>query len=223
MQRFLLVTVLTMMECLHGKLASTSTTSNGSFWFCGQNPSCHFFCSEEDGYRFEKAIRAWKSAGAHQPQCHEHQKLARMRIVKDPMKEDYGRPFFVCSHRENPCSFWQWGDVNETVRPDCRHGFPCCIRKVKKEGVNKDRTFFCCPNGKDNSCSYFEWTPSEEDIPICPCFEVNFSMPPSYNYTIKRTGERFTSHCGDRMKAFKEHLENKSKDILTNTFENMKL
>ncbi|CAB3984635.1 endonuclease 8-like 3 [Paramuricea clavata] len=211
------------MKCLHGKSASTSTTSNGSFWFCGQNPSCHFFCSEEDGYRFEKAIIAWKSAGAHQPQCHEHQKLARMRIVKDPMKEDYGRPFFVCSHRENPCSFWQWGDVAETVRPNCRHGFPCCIRKVKKEGLNKDRTFFCCPNGKDNSCSYFEWTPSEEDIPVCPCFEVNFSMPPSYNYTIKRTGERFTSRCGDRMKAFKEHLENKSKDNLTNAFENMKL
>jgi hypothetical protein len=93
MQRYLLVTVLTMMECLQGKSASTSTTNNGSFWFCGQNPSCHFFCSEEDGYRFEKAIRTWKSAGAHQPQCHEHQKLARMRIVKDPMREDYGNHF----------------------------------------------------------------------------------------------------------------------------------
>jgi hypothetical protein len=88
------------------------------FGFVDRYPSCHFFCSEEDGYRFEKAIIAWKSAGAHQPQCHEHQKLARMRIVKDPMKEDYGRPCFVCSHRENPCFFWQWGDVAETVRPN---------------------------------------------------------------------------------------------------------
>jgi hypothetical protein len=93
----------------------------------------------------------------------------------------------------------------------------------KKELIKIVRFSAACPNGKDNSCSYFEWTPSEEDNPICPLYEVNFSMPPSYKYTIKRTGEKFTSRCGDRMKAYKEYLENKSKDNLTNTFENLKL
>ena len=37
-----------------------------------------------------------------------HQRLAKMRVVKDNTKGNDGRPFFVCSDRKNPCSFWQW-------------------------------------------------------------------------------------------------------------------
>jgi hypothetical protein len=48
---------LLKMNCLHGKAAS-STTSNGSFWFCGQYPTCNFFCDEDEGYMYEKAITA---------------------------------------------------------------------------------------------------------------------------------------------------------------------
>jgi ssDNA-binding Zn-finger/Zn-ribbon topoisomerase 1 len=87
------------MKCLHGEPASTSTTKNGSFWFCDQNPSCNFFCSEHEGYQFEKAIAVEQP----QPQCHGHHKPARMRIVKDLMKGSYGRPF-VCSDKKSPCS-----------------------------------------------------------------------------------------------------------------------
>ena len=56
-----------------------------------------------------------------------------MLIVKDIFKPSFGRPFFVCSDKEKPCSFWQWGDV---VRPQCYHGVQCSTRKVKKEGAN---------------------------------------------------------------------------------------
>ena len=55
---------------------------NGSFWFCGQSPSCNFFCAEDEGYLFEKAISAWKSTDQLLPQCDGHHKLARMRVVK---------------------------------------------------------------------------------------------------------------------------------------------
>jgi hypothetical protein len=99
------------MNCLHGQPAATSTTQNGSFWFCNQNPSCNFFCSEDEGYLFEKAIDAWKSTKQTHPKCTKHQKLAKMRVVKDLMKPNYGRPFFVCSDKAKPCSFWVWGDV----------------------------------------------------------------------------------------------------------------
>ena len=75
------------------------------------------------------------------------------------MKPSYGRSYFVCSDQWNPCSFWAWGDVRPTAKPKCRHGSPCVIHKFKKEGVNKDRLFFCC--GQQNKCKYFEWVPEE--------------------------------------------------------------
>ncbi len=143
------------MKCLHGLPAAQSSTQNGSFWFCNQNPSCNFFCSEEESYLYEKAIEAWNSTGQSHPKCTKHHKLAKMRVVKDLMKLSYGRPFFVCSDKAEPCSFWVWGDVEIPSRPTCRHGLSCIIRKVKKEGL-KDRKFFCCPNDKDNSCKFFQ-------------------------------------------------------------------
>jgi hypothetical protein len=121
-------------------------------------------CSEDDGYLFEKSITAWRCTGQPYPQVDGHHKLARMRVVKDMMKENYGRPFFVCSDKKNPCSFWVWGDVLPTTKPTCHHGFQCAFRKVKKEGINKDRMFFCCPNGKEDSCRFFEWAPDEPDF-----------------------------------------------------------
>ena len=77
----------------------------------------------------------------------------------DLMKASYGRPFFVCSDKSKPFSFWVWGNVKPIAKHKCRHGFHCVIRKVKKESVNKDRLFFCCH--QENSCKYFEWVPEK--------------------------------------------------------------
>jgi hypothetical protein len=60
--------------------------------------------------------------GSIHPVCLTHQKFARLCVVKDTMKDNYGRPFFVCSERKNPWKFWQWGDVFEGPRPSCQHG-----------------------------------------------------------------------------------------------------
>ena len=85
-----------------------------------------------------------------------------MHVVKNLLKSNYGRPFFVCSDQANPCSFWIWVDVQHVAKPKCRHGFPCVIHKVKKETINKNRLFFCC--AQEDSCNYFEWVPEE---PYC--------------------------------------------------------
>ena len=79
------------MECLHGKAASNSTTDKGSFWFCGQKPSCGFLCTEEDGYLFQTALTAWRATGLTQPICESHRKPAKFRVVKDMLKKSYGR------------------------------------------------------------------------------------------------------------------------------------
>ena len=67
-----------MMKCLHGEPAAYSTTQNGSFWFCNQSPSCHFFCSEDERYLFEKAIELWKST--IQPQKKEKAGMANAKM-----------------------------------------------------------------------------------------------------------------------------------------------
>ena len=71
------------MKCLHGEPAAHSTTQNGCFWFCNQSPSCHFFCSEDEGYLFEKAIESWKSTKQPHPRCDGHQKLSEVISIQN--------------------------------------------------------------------------------------------------------------------------------------------
>ena len=35
---------------------------------------------------------------------------AKMKVVTDKEKENFGRPFFVCPHERHPCNFFAWGD-----------------------------------------------------------------------------------------------------------------
>ena len=146
------------MKCFHREPCAHSTTQNGSFWFCNQNSSCNFFCSDDESYLYEKAAAAWKSTKQPHPRCEKHGKLAKMRVVKNLLKPSNGRPL-VYSDESNPCSFLVWCDVRPIAKPECHHGFPCLIRKVKKEDINKDRLFSCC--AQENSCKYFEWVPEE--------------------------------------------------------------
>ena len=121
------------------------------------------------------------------------ERLSSTCLVKDNTNGNGGGPFFVCSDRNNPCLFWQWGDVVESPKPMCHHGLTCCVRKVKKDGPNQGRLFYCCPNDKENSCGFFEWKTKEQDLLYDFC-DVLFSSPPSYRYTVKSSAETFTSH-----------------------------
>ena len=103
-------------------------------------------------------------------------------VVKNLLKSNYGRPFFVCSDQSNPCSFWVWGDVQHVEKPKCRHGFPSVIRKVKNETINKDRLFFCC--AQNDSCNYFEWVLEE------PCCSAGLPPP-----EIKQDEKREEQHA----------------------------
>jgi hypothetical protein len=86
----------------------------------------------------EKAITAWRCTEQPHPRCDGHHKLAKMCVVKNLMNVNYGRPFFVCGEKAKPCSCWMWGDVQPLAKPECRHGLPCAIRKVKKEGLKRE-------------------------------------------------------------------------------------
>jgi hypothetical protein len=49
-------------------------------------------------------MEACQNSGSNHPICPTHQRLAKLRVVKD----NYGRPFFVCADRDDLCNFWQW-------------------------------------------------------------------------------------------------------------------
>ena len=180
------------MECFHGKPAASSTTVRGTFWFCGETPSCEFFCHDEDCYLFTRAM-----------ECPTHQRLAKLRVVKDKMKDNYGRPFFTCSDRHDPCNFWQWGDIYESPRARCKHGMVCTVRKVKKEGPTQNRLFYCCP--QMDSCRFFEW--KEIEPRVTKTGFVLFSNPLQYRYKNEDTGETFTSTNINAKEAYEEFLK----------------
>ena len=84
--------------------------------------------------------------------------------------------------------------------------------EVKKEGANYGRLFYTCSKGKDDSCAYSKWRDKKEDEdPFKRFSTVYFSNPPSYGYTVKETGEKFTSRHENRIEAYKEYLFLKTK------------
>ena len=157
------------------------------------------FCSKDNGYLYEKSIVAWKCTNQPHAVCGGHNKLAQMRVVKDMMKESYGRPFFVCSERNSPCTFWQGGDVQPLTRPMCRHGFSCAVLKVKRASTRS--CVFRLPNGKKNSCDYFKWAPEEEDVSMQP---VNSFIPKPSKYKTKYQENYFENCFDDLVHSFQD-------------------
>ena len=75
---------------------------------------------------------------------------------------------------------------------ECLHGLPA------SSTVTQKGTFCFC--GENPSCEFFSWKPDED--PLEPHGTGLFTMPPSYRYTVKKTGETFTSHETDRKEAY---------------------
>ncbi len=150
------------MQCLHKLPAGTSETENRLFWFCNQNPTCHFICSEDEGYLFENAIIAYHKTGQPQPKCCGNN-LAKLRVVKDMLKQSYGHPYFACSKDASRCDYFEWADEIILPKPPCYHNEACKSLAVTKEGPNEGKIFFCCPRKQnDGRCKFFQWAIREE-------------------------------------------------------------
>ena len=197
------------MLCLHGEEATKSTTENGTFWFCNPPEKCLFVCSDEEVDLYNAAIKDFLATKQSVPKCCSGE--TKMKVVTDMEKQNFGRPFFVCANEDDPCKYFEWGDQQIIKKPLCKHGKPSGLFRVKKEGPNKDRMFFRCRE-KENTCKFFKWFygPDPED-PLLPGCITLFSMPPSYKYTVKKTGAMFTSSEKDRKKAYAEFLQKGAK------------
>ena len=205
------------MLCLHAKPAGKINTKNGSSWVCVQPSTCHFSCSEDQKYLYTGAVEDFLSTGQSRPLCcmgeDNVRNYAKMKVVTDMGKESFTRPFFVCSKEVDPCSYFEWGDQKILETPLCKHQQPSRMFTVKKEGPNKDRSFFCCRERDENRCKFFKWVNEDvEEDPLMPGCMVLFSNPPSYKYTLKKNGAMFTSHEKDRKKAYAEFIRSKRKE-----------
>ena len=207
------------MLCLHGKPTGKIKTEKGlTLWVCQQPSTCHFSCSEDEKYLYSGAVEDFLSTSQPRPLCcmgEGMRNYAKMKVVTDMGKESFGRPFFVCSKKDqsDQCNYFEWGDQRIVETPLCKHGKPSRMLKVKKEGPNKDRSFFCCREREENRCKFFKWIVGDaEEDPLMPGCIVLFSMPPSYKYTVKKTGAMFTSHEQDRKKAYAEFLRSNRRE-----------
>ena len=220
------------MLCLHGeKCYVGSSMKNGkTYWYCPHPvSSCHFKCTEDDAELYDKAVKEFLATKQERPKCcaikstlvedevtvempHLGRRYAKMKVVTDTKKESFGRPFFVCpiSKPDQRCNYFVWGDKIIVESPLCEHGKPSRLSVVKKEGPNKDRKFFACAEQRENRCDFFEWFRGEPEDPLLPGSIVLFSNPPSYKYTVKKTGAMFTSTEKDRKKAYDEFAAVKS-------------
>ena len=204
-----------MMLCLHGEEAASIQTENGKFWHCNREEKCLANCYADDYDLYDKAIKAFLATHQKIPTCCMGEKTrhqARMKVVRDMEKRNFGRPFFVCPNENDPCRYFAWGDQTIVETPLCKHGKPSRLLSVKKEGPNKDRRFLVCNEKKENQCKFFRWYhgPDPED-PLLPGCITLFSMPPSYKYTLKKNGAMFTSSHSDRKKAYEEFVKNNEK------------
>ncbi|CAB4007935.1 DNA topoisomerase [Paramuricea clavata] len=136
-------------------------------------------------------------------ECFHGKPAACSTTARDKLKDNYGRPFFTCSDRHDPCNFWQWGDIYESPRPRCKHGMVCTVRKVKKEGPTQNNLFYCCP--QIDSCGVFEW--KEIEPRLAKTGFVLFSDPLEYRYKNEDTGETFTSTNINAKEAYEEFLK----------------
>ena len=212
-----MATVCDKIFCLHAKPAGKIKTKNGTSWVCQQPSTCHFSCPDEQEYLYGGAVDDFLSTEQPRPLCcmgeNYVRNYAKMKVVTDMEKENFARPFFVCSKKDDPCSYFEWGDQKIVETPLCKHQYPSRMLKVKKEGPNKDRSFFCCREREEKRCKFFKWADDDvEEDPLMPGHIELFSMPPSYKYTVKKTGAMFTSHEKDRKKAYAEFIRSKRKE-----------
>ena len=157
-----------MQICLCRKRACGLFTENG---LCAVCDWCHFFCTEEDQFIYDQAVKKFLATKQPHPLCCMTGGLvrtkAKMEAITDPKDDNFGRPYFVCSKEDDPCLYFEWGDEAIAPRPVCEHGKPCHKRKERKEGPNKGRYFFTCiynPWGK--SCEFFKWVEAEDERAI---------------------------------------------------------
>ena len=210
--------VFRMSVCLCRKPTGGTFTVNG---LCSCVCSfCHFFCTEEDAFVYDQAVKKFLATKQPQPLCCMSEGIvhnyAQMKANTDMKSDNFGRPFFVCSKKVDPCYYFAWEDEVIIPRPLCEHGKPCDIQKERKEGPNKGRLFFSCAepssyNPARGPCKFFKWMETEDEREIAEdtgaeFLRLNDEFPYYSDGLLKLMAERRTAAL-TRNEAFDIHQE----------------
>jgi hypothetical protein len=135
---------------------------------CTHKPSAEKDNTKEENINhelYEKALMAFNKTNQPQPVCCDVN-LAKLRVVLDSNKDNYGRPFFVCSKLTDKCKYFEWGDEIILQRPRCYHNEVSKKCVVKRPGQNKGRLFFSCPCQQANltQCRFFQWVDETQPL-----------------------------------------------------------
>ena len=163
--------------CLCRKPTSGIFTENGLCSFCH---FCHFFCAEKDEFIYDQAVKKFLATKQPQPLCCMDiiRTKAKMKAKTDPEDDNFGRPYFVCSKKTDPCRYFAWGDQVIIPSPLCEHGKPCHKQK-EWEGPNKGRYFFSCAEPSCDipgrgPCKFFKWMETEDEREIAEDTSAEF-------------------------------------------------
>ena len=143
--------------CLCRKRTGGTFTENGLYSECS---FCHFFCTEEDAFVYDQAVKKFLATKQPQPLCCMDitRTKAKMKAKTDPEDDNFGRPYFVCSKKTDPCRYFAWGDQAIIPRPLCEHGENRATCRFPAQGP----------------CKFFKWMETEDEREIAEDTSVEF-------------------------------------------------
>ena len=162
------------MLCLHGEPAGSTTTENGTFWYCKQPSICHFAYYDDDKHKdlYCEGVKTFLATNQELPKCCAVNKTsvndetpnvvernnAKLCVYVNEKKESFGRPFFMCSKVVDKCNYYVWGDEKIIKYPLCEHGKPCRLMSVKR-----GRMLFDCNEPWEKRCMFRQWFTGEPE------------------------------------------------------------
>lgn len=151
------------------------------FYSCrrDQTETCGFFLWKDEATEHSRPSGSATRGATPQdlssaPQCPGHRLPCVLRTTRK-QGDNYNREFYVCSQpASESCGYFVWKDEVPDQSRQPRDAAPnrsgnaasqapnceCGLRGVLltcRNGANKGRTFYKCPNPQDQQCGFFEW------------------------------------------------------------------
>jgi hypothetical protein len=170
--------------CVERTVRKEGPNKGRCFYSCrrGQTEgSCGFFAWKEDvedaTTRPAPTSSTPASLSGPEPKCTGHSLPCALRTTRKP-GENQNRQFYACAlPAVESCGFFVWKDEHEGQQPSrratsstvaarhdtgdqetpqCECGLPGILLTCRN-GANKGRTFYKCPNQQGSQCNFFEW------------------------------------------------------------------
>ena len=153
-----------------------------------------------------KAVAAFRESGCLHPLCPTHQKLAKLRMVKDKMKQNYGHHSLSVQSEKISASFGS-GEMFMSVLNFCANTVWCAVNvKSRKMAQTKTACFTAAPR----TMLVVSLSGSNKGL-----VQLKPALCSSASHFNTDTRETFTSTKSNTKDAYEEHKFLKSVDALT--------